>query len=219
MEVDELALPCTRQSLALTAVRAFSSGHWGPLAAGSGGVYGGGVDRDGTFDDLGRELRERVGNDMRLEAELLEQDAAAVERHRRVIGDVAVELMSRGDLVTVIAGGRQIKGRIEFARGEVATLRTSHGLADVHLTPGVVLRVDERSTAGGKSPRSGSDTMRARMLEHELASDRVTVWAPALVTEVSGQIAAVGKDHIVVSDVDGVEWVFRLEDVAWAMAG
>ncbi len=176
------------------------------------------MDRDGTLDDLGRELRRRVGNEMRLEAEMLEQDAASVELRRREIGDVAVELMSRGDLVTVIAGEKQIKGQIEFARGEVASLRTSNGLVDVHLTPGVVLRVDERSSAGGKPPRSGSETMRARMLEHELNSRRVTLWAPAHATEVSGHIAAVGKDHLIVLDADQAEWVFRLEDVAWARA-
>ena len=107
------------------------------------------MDGDGSLDDLGRELRERVGNEMRLEAEMLEQDAASVELRRREIGDVAMELMSRGDLVTVIAGGRQLRGRLEFARGEVASLSTMMGVFDVHLTPGVVLRVDERSTEGG----------------------------------------------------------------------
>ena len=177
------------------------------------------MDGDGTLDDLGRELRERVGNEMRLEAEMLEQDAASVELRRRTMGDVAVELMSRGDLVTVMAGEKQIKGRIEFARGEVASLRTSFGLVDIHLTPGVLLRVDERSSTGGAPPRSGSDTMRARMLEHELASDRMTLWAPALAIEVSGDIVAVGKDHVIVSDGDDAEWVLRLEDVAWATVG
>ena len=176
------------------------------------------MDGDGTLDDLGRELRQRVGNEMRLEAEMLEQDAASVEMRRRELGDVAVELMSRGDLVTVIAGDRQIQGRLEFARGEVASLMTSSGLVDVHLTPGVVLRVDQRSSAGGKSPRSGSETMRARLLEHELSSRRVTVWSPALAAEVAGLIVAVGKDHVILSDIDGVEWVLRLEDVAWALA-
>ena len=176
------------------------------------------MDGDGTLDDLGRELRERVGNEMRLEAEMLEQEAASVELRRRELGDVAVELMSRGDLVTVIAGDRQIQGRLEFARGEIASLRTASGLVDVHLAPGVVLRVDERSSAGGKPPRSGSETMRARMLEHELSSRRVTVWAPAPATEVAGLIAAVGRDHVIVSDIEGAQWVVRLEDVAWAVA-
>ncbi len=173
------------------------------------------MDGDGTLDDLGRELRERIGNEMRLEAEMLEQDAASVELRRREIGDVAVELMSRGDVVTAIAGERQIQGRFEFARGEIASLRTSVGLVDVHLTPGVVLRVDERTSQGGQAPRSGSETMRARMLEHELSSRRVTLWAPATATEVTGAVAAVGKDHVIVSDVDDADWVFRLEDVAW----
>ena len=60
--------------------------------------------------------------------------------------------------------------------------------------------------------------MRARLLEHELSSRRVTVWSPALAAEVAGFIVAVGKDHVILSDIDAVEWVLRLEDVAWALA-
>lgn len=217
-KLDEVALAVPGQTLTLTAGRTFGSVHWAPLAVEWAGVYGGAMDGEGSLDDLGRELRRRVGEEMRLEAEMLEQDAASVELRRREIGDVAVELMSRGDLVTVIAGEKQIKGCIEFARGEVASLRTTSGLVDVHLTPGVVLRVDERSNSGGRPPHSGSETMRARMLEHELSSRRVTVWSPAVAMEVTGQIAAVGKDHVIVSDIDEARWVFRLEDVAWAIA-
>ena len=51
---------------------------------------------DESLDDLGRELRERVGNEMRQEAELLEQDAATVELRRRRIADVAIELAEQG---------------------------------------------------------------------------------------------------------------------------
>ena len=122
-----------------------------------------------SLDDLGRELRERVGNEMRLEAEMLEQDAASVELRRRRLADIAIELLSRGDTVTVIAGQRSIRGRLSYARGEIATMETSTGPIDVHLSAGVVLRVDERSAEGGVTPRSGSDTLRARLLEQELA--------------------------------------------------
>lgn len=172
-------------------------------------------DDSGSLDDLGRELRERVGNEIRQEAEMQEQDAAAVELRRRHFADVAVELLSRGDIVTVIAGDRSIRGPLTYARGEIASIATGAGLVDVHLAAGVILRVDERATEGGTAPRSGSDTLRARLLEQELAGIDITVWAPAHKVDVSGTIVTVGKDHVIVRDRDGSEWAMPLDDIAW----
>ena len=172
-------------------------------------------DDSGSLDDLGRELRERVGNEIRQEAEMLEQDAAAVELRRRHFADVAIELLSRGDNVTVIAGDRSKRRPLTYARGEIASIATSSGRVDVHLAAGVVLRVDERTTAGGTAPRSGSDTLRARLLEQEVAGVSVEVWAPAHRVDVRGTIVAVGKDHVIVRDQDGSEWTLPLEGIAW----
>jgi hypothetical protein len=146
---------------------------------------------------------------------MLEQDAAAVELRRRRLTDVAIELLSRGDTVTVIGGERSVRGRLSYARGEIASIATSAGPVDVHLTSGVVLRVDERSTEGGSSPRPGADTLRARLLEHELAGVEIEVWAPAHRIDVGGLIVAVGKDHVIVRDHDDTEWAFSLGDIAW----
>jgi len=168
-----------------------------------------------SLDDLGRELREKVGREIRREAEMLEQDAAAVELRRRRISDVAIELLSRGDTVTAIAGDRSIRGRLSFARGQIASIATGTGRVDVHLAAGVVLRVDERATEGGSNPRTGSDTLRARLLEHELAGNDIEVWAPAHTIDVNGAIVAVGTDHLIVQDRDGSEWVLPLGEIAW----
>lgn len=168
-----------------------------------------------SLDDLGRELRERVGNEMRLEAEMLEQDAASVELRRRRMADLAIEILSRGDTVTVIAGDRVIRGRLSYARGEIASVEAGAGRVDVNLPAGVVLRVDQRSTEGGTTPRPGSDTLRALLLEHELAGVAIEVWAPAHEIEVRGSIAAVGQDHVIVRDRDDAEWALLFSDVAW----
>ncbi len=168
-----------------------------------------------NLDDLGRELRERVGHEMRLEAEMAEQDAAAVELRRRRMADLAIELLSRGDTVTFIAGDRTIRGRLSYARGDIASVEAAVGRVDVHLPSGVILRVDERSTEGGTTPRAGSDTLRARLLEHELAGIDIEVWAPSHGIEVSGSIVAVGKDHLVVRDADDAEWALLFGDIAW----
>ena len=134
---------------------------------------------------------------MRLEAEMVEQDAASVELRRRRLADVAIELLSRGDTVTVIAGERTVRGRLSYARGEIASVETPTGRVDVHLSAGVALRIDERTTEGGTTPRPGSDTLRARLLEQELSGTDIEVWAPAHGIDVSGSIAAVGKDRCV----------------------
>ena len=170
------------------------------------------------LDDLGRELRRRVGHELRMEAEQAEQDAAAFELRRRRLADVAVELLSRGDTVTVLAGDRALRGRLTYARGEIASVETASGRVDVNLTPGVVLRIDERAAAGGTAPRPGSDSLRARLLEHELAGTSIEAWLPSTGLEVRGSIAAVGLDHLIVRDGDGTEWVLQLSDIAWVRA-
>lgn len=170
---------------------------------------------DDGLDDLERELRERMGEELRLEAETIEHDAALVEVRRRRLADVALELMSRGDLVTAIAGERSLTGRLVYARGDIAVIEMKSGTADLHLTAGIALRVDERSTEGGTAPRPGSDTLRARLLEYEMDDRAIEIWVPDHRLDVAGRIDAVGRDHLVVSDHDQTEWVVQLSEVAW----
>ena len=170
---------------------------------------------DDQLDDLGRELRERVGADMRLEAEMLEYDAALVEKRRRSMADLAIEYVSRGDDVTALAGAKSIRGRLIYARGTLATIQTGTGTADLHLVPGLALRIDERATEGGITPRTGADSLRARLLEYNLREQPIELWAPTHHIEVSGRIEAVGKDHLILADGDGTEWVAQLADIAW----
>ena len=51
------------------------------------------MDGDDSLDDLGREQRERMGNELRLEAEMVEKDAASVEQRRRTLADLAIEFV------------------------------------------------------------------------------------------------------------------------------
>ncbi|MBT8192407.1 MAG: hypothetical protein KJP22_03320, partial [Acidimicrobiia bacterium] len=156
------------------------------------------LDDSESLDDLARELREGVGREMRREAEIVEHDAATVEMRRRRLADVAVELLSRGDTVTAIAGDRSIRGPLTYARGDIASIETSEGIVDLHLAAGVALRVDERTRAGGTATRPGSDTLHARLLEHELSGVHLEVWVPTHHIEVRGPIVAVGQDHVIV---------------------
>lgn len=174
-----------------------------------------GTSGDDYLNELGRELREAIGAEMRLEAETSERDAAAVEMRRRLLADVARELASRGDTVTLFAGARSVRGTVTYARGDIATLDTPGGQVDAHLAAGLVLRVDARSPSGGTASRSGSDTLRARLLEHELARNRLEFWSARHGLEISGDVIAVGKDHAIVRDRDDQEWTIPLMDVAW----
>ena len=171
------------------------------------------------LDDLGRELRERMGEELRAEAELVERDAATVERRRRTMADVAGELVSRGDTVSVIAGDQVLRGTLIYARGELARIQTASGRADVNLASPLVLRVDARSHDGGTAARQGADTLRARLLEYDMEAVAIEVWAPAHGATVSGSILAVGRDHVLLADRDGAEWVLRLMDIAWVVPG
>ena len=170
---------------------------------------------DDFLDELGRELRERIGAEMRWEAETSERDAAAVEMRRRLVADVARELASRGDTVSLFAGARSVRGTITYARGDIATLDTPGGQVDAHLAAGLILRVDTRSPSGGTAPRSGSDTLRARLLEHEVLGNRLEFWSARHDLEISGDVITVGKDHVIVQDRNNQEWIIPLMDVAW----
>ncbi|MBT8203589.1 MAG: hypothetical protein HKN74_12855 [Acidimicrobiia bacterium] len=171
------------------------------------------------LDELGRELRERMGDELRAEAELVEQDAATVELRRRTVADVALELVSRGDTVSVIAGEKVLRGTLVYARGELARIHTASGRADINLASPVVLRVDARSRDGGTAARPGADTLRARLLEYDMEDVAIELWAPTPATTVSGSISAVGRDHVVLEDHDGADWIVRLVDIAWIVPG
>lgn len=172
---------------------------------------------DDPLDDLGQELRERIGSEMRQEAEMAEHEAAVVERRRRRLEDVARDLVSRGDTVSVFAGDRSIRGILTYARGDIALLETAEGLVDVHLAASVVVRVDRRSTAGGIASRRGADTLRARLLEHEMAAGRLELWCAAQGLEIAGELLAVGKDHVIMRNDDAQEWTIPLSEIAWVL--
>ena len=176
------------------------------------------MDGGDSLDDLGRELRERVGHEMRQEAEMLERDGVSVELRSRRMGDLAIELLSRGDTVTITAGSKSIRGRLSFARGRLASLDTAGGRVDVNLRSGVAVRVEARATEGGVGPRPGSGTLRALLLEYDMAGTGIEIWAPSHDLEASGPITAVGRDHVILADTDGTELAVMLRDIAWVKA-
>jgi hypothetical protein len=175
------------------------------------------MEQDGSLDDLGRELRERVEHEIRHEAEMLERDSVSFELRRRRIGDLAIELLSRGDIVTIIAGSKSIKGRLSFARGRLASLETVAGRVDVNLRS-VALRVEERATEGGVGPRPGAGTLRACLLEYDMEGTSIEIWAPSHDLTAAGPIVAVGRDHVILAEAGDTELAVMLKDIAWVRA-
>lgn len=165
--------------------------------------------------DLARELRERVGGDFRAEAEEGERLAALAAARSRSLADVAIELRSRGDRVTISVVGRSFTGTIVYSGQDLCTLRGTGGLTDVRLTAAVQLQVVERATAGGRGHLAGPGTFRARLRELELDDVEVEVGGPGLPEPLRARIVTVGRDHLLVRGRDGTDRYLAESAVAY----
>jgi hypothetical protein len=170
-------------------------------------------DEAGAFEALGRELRQRLGPDLRAEAEEDERLAAQAARRRRRLVDVGRDLMARGDRVAVVLPGRRLTGVVVHAAGDLLTVRTAGGEVDVHLAGPVQLRVEDRAAGGGSATSDGPTSFKARLLELELAGQPVELGA-APAGEQIGTIRAVAVDHLVWQDRDGGEWFLPLATIS-----
>ncbi len=161
------------------------------------------TDPDG-LDELGRELRRRVGRETREEAEERERDAARLLARTRTLADVAADLRARGDQVTVEAEGRRFTGVVVYAGRDYLRLRAPAGDADVRLDAIVAMSVD-RPGEGGHGPVPGAEKFRARLLESEGAEVEV---GRGHAEPLRGRLETVGQDHLLLRDADGrARWV------------
>lgn len=177
---------------------------------------------DGTdgLTELDRELRERVADEFRLEAEEGERLAALAARRDRDLQTVGAELRDRGDRVAVDVAGRRYLGTVVHVGSDLIQLRTgtpgartspsgvvgATSVIDVHIGAQIVLRIVERVAEGGTGPSTGPATFRARLLELEMAGTEVELTAEAVSGVVGGRLTAVARDHVVLVDPDGSEW-------------
>lgn len=190
---------------------------------------GSGDDEDGLVE-LDQELRERIGDGFRAEAEEGERLAALAALRGRDLQSVGAELRDRGDRVAVEVAGRTYLGTVVHVGADLIQLRAGTrtsgpiaaeptGLAsrtsliDVNLAAPIVLRVVERVTEGGLGPGTGPATFRARLLELEVSRTDVELTAAALPGPVRGLLAAVARDHLVLVDPDGTEWYVPIATV------
>lgn len=154
--------------------------------------------KDDPLAALDRELRERVGGEFRRTAEEDEYTARKAALRHRTLGQVAYELLSRGDTVRATIGAASFRGLITHARGTLATLTVADG-TELHLNLSGPLALDvvERSTTGGRTREQfGPETFLARLRELELSQATIEVILGFGDARPTGVIEAVSEDHL-----------------------
>lgn len=152
------------------------------------------------LDDLARSLRESVGSEFRIEAEITEQETEIGRLRKRSMADSARELANRGDTVSLVLTGRTMTGRVVHVGRDYLTMHTSGEIVDTRLDAAVI--EVHPSTEGGTEVSGGSITFRARLTEFEQTGERVTLVAGSIPHTVVGVIRVVAADHVIVSDLD-----------------
>ena len=164
---------------------------------------------DPDFERLGWHLRA----ELRAEAEEYERLAAVDALRGRRLGDVALELLHRGDVVAVDLAGRSFTGAVVYTAGDLLCVRGAGSVVDVNLEAPLSLRVVERVRRGGAGRSGGPPGFKARLFEHEAGGGTVTLGTRLVVGELSGRIDAVAVDHVLLLDADGAPWHVALTAV------
>lgn len=143
----------------------------------------------------------------RLEEEQAEREAAQLGMRTRELADVARELMSRGDLVSVRVGERVFTGRVIYAAGDLMTVQTADPTVDFNLAAPLLISVTERARSGGMPAGEGPGSFRGRLMEWERTPEPLELGLvdPAR-GALKGQIRVAAKDHIAFVDTTGREW-------------
>lgn len=160
--------------------------------------------------DLGRELRQGAGRELRAEA-ATDEELTELQRRRRL--DLAAAMrnaMHRGDRVTATVGGLTLSHPLISVGSDYLTMTDGSGVFDVRLDA-ATLTVDPRP-AGGASGRPASPTFRARLAELEQEAGEVEV-VTAQGERVAGRLDVTAADHIVVADVSGSMTYLPYEEV------
>jgi hypothetical protein len=150
--------------------------------------------RDDDFEELGAELRRRVGEDFVREAAELEQLTALQRRRRESQAEAARRAMHRGDRVVIDCRLGHWTGVLTSVGEDYVSLATGEALVEAYL-PGVILEV-ATARSGGQSGVPASATWRARLAELEMNREEVTLLAPLLGFEGLGKIEVVASDHL-----------------------
>lgn len=159
------------------------------------------ADADDPYEELARELRQGVGAEWRDEAEVTERETHLGSLRKRLMADVAREAMHRGDVVTVMVGGRSVKGSVMFVGTDYLVLQTASQTLDIVLDR-AVMRI-EAQPGGGHTTRGGSATFKARLAEYEQTGEPVTLHLTGGASQQAGRILVAAVDHCITEDAEG----------------
>ncbi len=148
--------------------------------------------------DITRDLE----NELRLDAEEAERDAAKLAARARHLGAVAFDSMARGDLVTITAFGHSVSGTIRHAAGDLASIEATDSSTDVNLGGPIAIQIARRADSPGHGRTRGASSFAARLTEYELTGEQVEIVAPLIGLVASGQITAVAQDHVAFVTLD-----------------
>lgn len=151
----------------------------------------------GEFDELARELRDRVGPDIRQEAA---EDETLTELQRlrsRDLAEAAREAMHRGDLITIQTAGITLSDPVEYVGGDYLTMEAAESVVDVLLAR-ATLFIEPRQR-GGRSGKPAAWTFRARLAQHEQSGNPIELILDTG-DRIRGVLDVVAADHLVVTD-------------------
>lgn len=167
-------------------------------------------------DELSSELRQRVGEEFRADAEEGERLAELARLRGRSLGELAAELRDRGDRIRLTAAGRSFVGTIDDSGKDHCTLRTQAGTVEVAFGGRPVhLIVEEPHATDVPDRRPYAATFRSRLRELEMDGHEIEIGAAGMPDALRGRIAAVAQDHIVVDDPDARRWYVTWESIGY----
>ena len=162
------------------------------------------------FRDLGRELRQGAGRELRVEA-ATDEELSEIQRRRRLDLAAAMRMaMHRGDRVTAAVGGLTLSHPVLAVGSDYLTMTDGSAVIDVRLD-GAGLTVEPRPT-GGASGRPASPTFRARLAELEQEEGEVEAMTRQG-QRVAGRLDVTAVDHLVIADVSGSMTYLPYEEV------
>lgn len=159
-------------------------------------------------------LERRLDAEMRRELEAGEREAEKLAAKQRSFPDIARSLVDRGDTVTVAFDGLELTGVGVYARGDLLTLHIRSALVEANLAAVDWIRVDASSATGGRSSPTEAESFTARLGLLELTGETVEVIGRGGEPRVTGVIAAVARDHVMVRTADRREWFIRIAEIA-----
>lgn len=147
------------------------------------------------FEELGQELRRRIGAEIREEAEEMEMLSALLRRRRESSIDVARQAMNRGARTTISTSGLTFAGLVSSVGQDYLQVTTANEVLECRAAK-VVMAI-EPARSGGKADRPDSSTFKARLAEmaEEKRSLRFLVDG---IDPVEGVIDVVATDHIAI---------------------